>query len=191
MHQLLVMRALACFALLTAPCLWHCTCRTCAEQPCRSTLQFSLVFGEWSSCSTPCGDSTRSVTCQSADGYIGALSQCADQVPQEGADARQTHVACCPLPLPAACSNRGPAERLMQCPLMTSGHVCAGGMVAAGLASLLVQPCQQDIDCNDSYWEYGDWVCDNTEGCGGGTATRAATCVNGTSLVRRLVGCSP
>ena len=49
----------------------------------------------------------------------------------------------------------------------------------AGLLALLFRPCADQPPCDQYYWSYGPWVCNNTAGCGGGTAYRESACLSG------------
>lgn len=62
-----------------------CTRRTCADQPCTTSKaqEFSLAYGDWAPCDSPCGNQTRSVTCQSKDGYLGSLTDCRESLTSE------------------------------------------------------------------------------------------------------------
>jgi hypothetical protein len=46
----------------------------------------------------------------------------------------------------------------------------------SALAAQLRRPCPAAPPCLHYAWSYGDWVCSNPAGCGGGTSAREATC---------------
>lgn len=89
------------------------------------------------------------------------------------------------------CGSRLLAERQLCClqqhvtrSAASRQHARWGGAIAVHhhvtcccpeLAALLWEPCAQPA-CARFFWAYADWVCNNTAGCGGGVATRAATC---------------
>lgn len=63
-------------------------------------------------------------------------------------------------------------------------YPCVGHCTLCLLADLLVsdttrlwKPCDDLPPCEKYIWSYGDWVCDNAKGCGGGTAGRNISCV--------------
>jgi len=71
------------------------TVRGCNEQPCSSSrpADFKLVFGAFGACVPSCGEGnmTRTVTCQSKDGYIGQLEECGQMSDGEGGGLDRDH----------------------------------------------------------------------------------------------------
>lgn len=54
--------------------------------------------------------------------------------------------------------------------------MCTLRVPTSELAAALWEPCPGLPACPRYVWSYGDWVCSNQAGCGGGLAVRAATC---------------
>jgi hypothetical protein len=56
-------------------------------------------------------------------------------------------------------------------------HCCLHADLLVSDSTRLWKPCDDLPPCEKYIWSYGDWVCDNAKGCGGGTAGRNISCV--------------
>ena len=81
-HQRHIPLQLRCFQVIEyVVAVVHIEClRSCNDFPCKAMKPtgFELMLGEWGACSSTCGpgNRTRSITCQSEDGFLGPLTNC-------------------------------------------------------------------------------------------------------------------
>ncbi|GBF95634.1 hypothetical protein Rsub_08616 [Raphidocelis subcapitata] len=157
-------------------------------------VTFAWLPGEYGKCSALCGGGwqarlgARNLSCISSLGVEAPPSACPSPPPPSN---RTCHEQDCRGSGPsgfslsfgpwsacdAAC---GPSKRLRSVTCASrEGYLaqltsCTAD--PAALAPLLWEPCPDAPPCPRYVWTYGDWVCDDPAGCGGGTATRSAVC---------------
>ncbi|KAF8062687.1 Papln [Scenedesmus sp. PABB004] len=168
----------------------RCTNIRVAAPATPAALAYAWSVGDYGNCSALCGGGrqARRVACLDSLGNDAQPSACAPPAPPA---SRACQTQPCQASLPTefslalggwgACNSScgaGSRTRSATC-ISREGYVGSLANCATtpeALAAQLWEPCLLP-PCASHFWSYGDWACNNTAGCGGGAASRAATCV--------------